>query len=1009
MPQFNVGELKSKKIYNKTFDNFLGLDTYNNPINVNENRSPKMKNFIFRDGANRKRSGFVQKALFTDTKINGYWEFIDSVTSTKHCIVHAGTSIYKIVFGDTPNLNTKTLLSSGLTGILNQKSYGIVRNNVLYIFTGQNYLMYYDSTPATTHTWVLAEVTTNAYIPTTRIGISPINDTTTADEPLENVNMLQPYRYNTLIGSIGKVIKSYTDFGVDTEYAQFGGGYIGYKVDGFPCDANHIEIQINNTSVVSGVTHVSGLASGTFNITSVRKIYSYNSTNQPVTSDDQEVLDIMNLFNVESLPIGKLRLETFISGGKLFLDLKIAFVNLSHSCQLSILKNNEDIVGSYNGGDVYQLDAKSILSEGLVVTNTDTNTTLAISTDYTVDTSKGQITLLTNQRPLVEGQANIRVKFKTTSETTSIDKIKKCTFGVMFGYNEEQQLFVSGNPDYPNFDWHTSTRYKENTNDLSLLKEDDLTYFSDRDSHKIGSPTNMVSGYTLLNDNTLAIHKTESHHESNLWIRTSFLSTKLNSNGDEIVDANGNTYKGVSYSMVSSANGEACVSDKSCKNLNGDKLFLSKNGVFSVTLDSNIKSNERYATLRSKLINNQLLQENDLEKAVSIVFDGKYFLAIGNHIYIADSKYLYSDGDYEWWYWELEHSLVISTLFIKDDKLWFGTEDGRLCSFDGTGYKDAIYDEVTATLQDVQDRVDDETIYSSVNFGTYNKEFNYGLVIPNNLTDSLSTYYDDRYVFKIIAFGETLDSSHLTQLLVSNDYYNNILKYELDDEGKSKEPVYILSTVDGLFSDHSYDLYVDSENSNGDYIIELIDKESNEPHTFTLNEGVYIFNKLEGRIKAYVDNNQKVKLYNPSENGYISLYDPENTSVHLLAYIEKPVTAIWWTPIVDLGNPMYAKTINHITIVPNTYGDGEMYIGYLTKDNYVSSRTEGVDLFELSNFNLEFFSTDPSKFMRAFSKKLKIKKFNFIQFVIKSDSDRECSTNEFMINYFMTKKNKGVK
>ena len=993
MPQFNVGNLKSKKIYTKSFGNFLGLDVYNNPINVDVHRSPKMKNFIFKDGANRKRSGFIQKALFSNTKINGYWEFTDSVTNTKHCIVHAGTSIYKIVFNDSPGLNEVTTLSTGLSGILNQKSYGIVRNNVLYILTGQNYLMYSNIN----NVWALREVTNYAYIPTTRINVSSFSSGVNVSAPLEDVNMLQPFRYNTLIGEY-KPITKYTDFGVDSAYSVYD-YYVGYKVENYSRVVDGVAIKIINNNSILATLKVS--------ITGTKKTYSYDSQNSPVTTSDQEVLDLINVIsaNSQTNPVGKLWIETFVTGNSLFFDMKIGLIS-GNDVELEFLYGNEVLFSNYDVS-VYNLDASTILAEGFEIINTDTNTTLSLNTDYTIDTAKGYVTIKTNQAPQIPGQGNLRVKFKSSNSTESIEKIKKCTFGTMFGYNEEQQFFVSGNPDYPNYDWHTSTRYEENTNVSNLSEQEDLTYFSDRSYFMIGSPSNKVSGYTLLNDNTLAIHKTESSHETSLWIRNSFLTTKLDSNGDEIVNPNtGATYKGVEYSQVSSANGEACISDKSCKNLNGDKLFLSKNGIFSVTLDSNIKSNERYATLRSKLINNQLLQENNLEKSVSIVFNGKYYLAIGNHIYIADSQYLYSEGDYEWWYWELEHSLTISTFFVRDDKLWFGTEDGRLCAFDDTGYKDVIYDDVTATLQDVDD--EESNIYHSITYdNNYNKAFNYGMVVPNNLTDSLLTAYDDRYVYQILAVG-SVSADNSPSITISNNDYQRMLKYFLtEDESESEVNVYAM-TQDGFVTDGEYTLKVINETAYGDYVVKLLNNSSNEYKTFNEDDTIYIFTKLDGRIKTKLVST-KVKLLKPDDENYIDFVNPAATSIHFLAYIEMPVTAIWWTPIVDLGNPMYAKTLNHITIVPNAYGDGEMYIGYLTKDNYVSSRTEGVDLFELSNFDLEYFSTDPSKFMRAFSKKLKVKKFNFIQFVIKSDADRECSTNEFMISYYMTKKNKGVK
>ena len=67
-------------------------------------------------------------------------------------------------------------------------------------------------------------------------------------------------------------------------------------------------------------------------------------------------------------------------------------------------------------------------------------------------------------------------------------------------------------------------------------------------------------------------------------------------------------------------------------------------------------------------------------------------MAINNHIYIADSRYLSypknaktEQYQYEWWYFE---DVPVRVFFSWNNKLYFGTSDGKICTF-GNSYKDA--------------------------------------------------------------------------------------------------------------------------------------------------------------------------------------------------------------------------------------------------------------------------------------------------------------------------------
>jgi len=62
-----------------------------------------------------------------------------------------------------------------------------------------------------------------------------------------------------------------------------------------------------------------------------------------------------------------------------------------------------------------------------------------------------------------------------------------------------------------------------------------------------------------------------------------------------------------------------------------------------------------------------------------------YYLAVNNHVYVADSRYLSypkhaktEQYQYEWWYFD---NLPIRVFFSCNNKLYFGTEKGEICEF----------------------------------------------------------------------------------------------------------------------------------------------------------------------------------------------------------------------------------------------------------------------------------------------------------------------------------------
>lgn len=611
-----------------------------------------------------------------------------------------------------------------------------------------------------------------------------------------------------------------------------------------------------------------------------------------------------------------------------------------------------------------------------------------------------------------DGQMVLEVEYSTTRNPDMADKINGCKFGCMFGYNEAQQLFVSGNPDYPNMDWHTCSRDSTEI-EYNLLEYEDLTYFGELSYTSVGSPVNPIIGYLLLEDSTMAVLKEYNSNEPNMYLRTAYIGDAVDISGSVVSDYYGNTFKKIYYSMASSTIGEGCIAPKACANLAGDKIFLSKNGLFALELNANIKSNERYAKERSRLVNNNLVKEPNLRDAIAIVFENRYYLALGTKIYVADARFknqlsseMSDTFSYEFYVWEWQdyENSKITTLFIKNDALWIGTSNGRICAFDdSSNYVDKMYN----------------MLY-------------YGggsIALKDNQTFTIGAKYNiqENDVIEIVTsegwngLGELVDEHSF----MSEDIINNKIPSSFE------QIVYFIRWAE--------DKVVRAINSscleaNKDYLIKNVDIDSLTYELYDCESGEIVdlptlakftlYRPIEKTNVIHKINDTTFKLKNYqdglSETGedmaiYKTIIDPKGElgsgSYYLRGAIRKfkNVVAYWYTPVLNMGTSNYLKTTQYITVTPEAIQNGNLEINVLTRKKEKSFMTQGIDTLDLNDLRYTDYSFDISTFERAFSKKLKIKNFNFIQVFFKSDNDKNCIIKEICIDYIITKRSKGVK
>ena len=276
------------------------------------------------------------------------------------------------------------------------------------------------------------------------------------------------------------------------------------------------------------------------------------------------------------------------------------------------------------------------------------------NTDFTVNRTDGSVTFNTapGQTPLT-GEDNVKITaYRTVSGYA--DKIKKCTIGTLYGMKGgKDRLFVSGNPDFINYDWHS--------------EQFNYTYFPDTSYSRLGSDASAIVGYTIIS-NHLATHKDEVDREQNIIMRTG----QVDSNNNEI------------FTITNSVQGAGAIAPYAFAYMQTEPLFLTREGVFAVTAQD--ITGEKYSQNRSFYINGKLLEEPNLEDAYACVYNDNYWLCINGVAYIldglqptvTDKSAPYSTRQYSGFY---RTNVPAHIMWTRKNELFFGTEDGRICVF----------------------------------------------------------------------------------------------------------------------------------------------------------------------------------------------------------------------------------------------------------------------------------------------------------------------------------------
>lgn len=279
--------------------------------------------------------------------------------------------------------------------------------------------------------------------------------------------------------------------------------------------------------------------------------------------------------------------------------------------------------------------------------------------DFIVNRGTGMIDFFSSPgtSPLT-GEDNVKILAYRTVPGYK-ERITNCTIGTLFGVNgAADRLFLSGNPDYPNYDWY-SEQY-------------DPTYFPDTGYSALGLSSSAIVGYAIVN-NYLATFKDEYEPSQSVFIRS----------GDTMTDESTGILRSV-FKLINTLQGNGVIAPRSFGYMQTEPLFLTRSGIYAITAQD--ITGEKYAQNRSFYLNGALTQEPNLEKAYAVVYDDMYILALNNKLYIldglqptrTDKSEPYATRQYVAF---LCTDVPANCMWTDEQALWFGTEDGHICRF----------------------------------------------------------------------------------------------------------------------------------------------------------------------------------------------------------------------------------------------------------------------------------------------------------------------------------------
>ncbi len=298
----------------------------------------------------------------------------------------------------------------------------------------------------------------------------------------------------------------------------------------------------------------------------------------------------------------------------------------------------------------------------------------------------------------VSSESNIEVKFPCYVEGNA-DKINNCHIAKLFGNNNaKNRLFVSGNPDFGNYDWHSSEVNGYVQSGETADANGDFTYFGDMDYCSYGQTDNEVLGYDHVSTDKMIVLLSKSSIEPTNYFRGAGTGVAIDGGGNTVYGVDGASVSAEQFPCYTGNIGSGAMNRNSVINLNGDTLYLSsENTICGLDISGQVGDNQRISYSRSKYIDPEL-KGLDLSDAVLWSDNRSAFLFSGDGAYMTNYESYSSDtGQYEWWKTDVKGARCAISL---DGEIYFGCADGSLYKLDESIYYDCdkVFIEAGGTL-----------------------------------------------------------------------------------------------------------------------------------------------------------------------------------------------------------------------------------------------------------------------------------------------------------------------
>ena len=624
----------------------------------------------------------------------------------------------------------------------------------------------------------------------------------------------------------------------------------------------------------------------------------------------------------------------------------------------------------------------------------------------------------------VSGDGNIVVKFPRYVEGQA-DKINKCKFGVLYN----KRLFVSGNEEHKNFDWHSSQITAAQLENYTQDSNKDFTYFSDLDYCKYGSEESAVVGYDIYRDGNLLVIKSGSRNEATLYTRKLEYTNAMSYDGGVIGSG---SYVEESYPCfdINKNGGVGGISDRSIVNFNGDSLVMTPAGLKLIASSSQVYDNSKYTYDVSNKINNKLLKE-DIANTHTFVFKDKIFIKTSRGVYVGEYALRNNDTkEYEWYFIDN----VNNDLFFEyNNELYFANDNGEICVFNNEDYfdKDRLYiNQGGITLSNGE-------IFISNKYRDFVKNGNsiHLLESENEIHASLSNFINENKRNNVIEDGifNPLDYNGVidpTKNVIRIEPYDENNEIDWEKFGKVKDLYYSGKEVyfdnisqSGTKLQPKNKHFLKQVENDNPLIVEfeiynqnnkLVDlKEINELRmSYKVSELSYckidgVSEQINESLSFYItgDNQERLDLIN--YNGYVGAYSAVITN-------KKAVKAFYITKPLDMGSVITNKTIWAWFIVNDTDLASEVDVGYYCNRrqgdfNLVIDTTTGSRQLDFSKLVWNQLQWTSDKLPRIHPTYKTVPNIGFIRFVFKNEEPTNMVLTKLSLIYTLNNLIGGIK